>query len=191
MVKPATERQHLTDLIKRPAFQCFGPWCFRRCVLYTRDSEFVAHGTMRSRSTPTFLLPYPYGFADAEAWISRVRPVDPPHALAIVVGERAVGGVGIEPMTDVNRRSAEIGYWLGTEYWGRGIATEAVTLVTDWAFGAHHLLRIFAQPFTSNAASRRVLEKAGYVLEGIMKRSAVKDGTVLDQCMYARLSSNA
>lgn len=137
------------------------------------------------------IFPHPYGLADAEAWISRVGPLEPPHALAIVVEKRAVGGVGIEPMTDVNRRSAEIGYWLGTEYWGRGIATEAVTLVSDWAFGAHHLLRIFAQPFTSNVASRRVLEKAGYVLEGIMNRSAIKDGTVLDQCMYARLSSNA
>ncbi len=137
------------------------------------------------------LFPHPYHLADAEAWISRVGPVDPPHALAIVVQERAVGGVGIEPMPDVNRRSAEIGYWLGADYWRRGIATEAVTLVTEWAFGAHQLLRIFAQPFASNVASRRVLEKAGYVLEGIMKCSAVKDGTVLDQCMYARLSPNA
>ncbi|MGH7105385.1 MAG: GNAT family N-acetyltransferase, partial [Acetobacteraceae bacterium] len=137
------------------------------------------------------IFPHPYRLADAEARISRVGQVDPPHALAIVVEGRAVGGVGIEPMTDVNRRSAEIGYWLGADYWGRGIETEAVTLVTDWAFGAHQLLRIFAQPFTSNAASRRVLEKAGYALEGIMKRSAIKDGMALDQCMYARLSPNA
>ncbi len=137
------------------------------------------------------LFPHPYRLADAEAWIGRVALVAPPNALAIVVGGRAVGGVGIEHMTDVNCRSAEIGYWLGTDYWGRGIATEAVTLVTDWAFGAHKLLRVFAQPFASNVASRRVLEKAGYVLEGVMKRSAVKDGMVLDQCMYARLSPNA
>jgi [ribosomal protein S5]-alanine N-acetyltransferase len=137
------------------------------------------------------IFPHPYRLADAEAWVKRVGPIEPPHALAIVVDGRAVGGVGIEPMTDVNCRSAEIGYWLGTNYWGRGIATEAVALVTDWAFGAHKLLRIFAQPFTSNVASRRVLEKAGYVLEGVMKRSAVKDGIVLDQCMYARLSPKA
>ena len=90
-------------------------------------------------------------------------------------------------MSDVNRRTAEIGYWLGVEYWGRGIATEAVALVTAWAFDAHGLLRIFAQPFADNRASRRVLEKAGYVLEGTMRRSAVKDGVVRDQCLYARL----
>jgi RimJ/RimL family protein N-acetyltransferase len=110
--------------------------------------------------------------------IARVGVVDPPRSQAIVVDGRAVGGVGLELMTDVNRRSAEIGYWLGVDYWGRGIATEAVTLVTTWAFGAHGLLRIFAQPFAENRGSRRVLEKAGYALEGTMRRSAVKDGGV-------------
>lgn len=134
------------------------------------------------------LFPHPYHLADAEAWISHVRSLYPPRALAIVVEERAVGAVGLELMVDVNRRCAEIGYWLGAAYWGRGIATEAVTLVTDWAFRALGALRIFAQPFARNVASRRVLEKTGYALEGIMRCSAVKAGAVLDQCMYARLS---
>lgn len=133
------------------------------------------------------LFPHPYHLADADAYISRVAPVDPPLSLAIVVDGRAAGGVGLQLLTDVNRRTAEIGYWLGAAHWGRGIATEAVTLATDWAFGAHGLLRIFAQPFAGNLASRRVLEKAGYQLEGTMRRSAVKDGEVRDQCLYARL----
>jgi len=137
------------------------------------------------------LFPHPYQLADAESYIGRVAPADPPLSLAIVVDGRASGGVGLQPMTDVNRRSAEIGYWLGAAYWGRGIATEAVALVTDWAFGAHGLLRIFAQPFAANLASRRVLEKAGYQLEGTMRRSAVKDGEIRDQCLYARLSPGA
>lgn len=137
------------------------------------------------------LFPHPYQLADAEAYIGRVASVDPPLSLAIVVEGGAVGGVGLQPMTDVNLRSAEIGYWLGAAYWGRGIATEAVTLVTDWAFGAHGLLRIFAQPFATNRASRRVLEKAGYELEGTMRRSAIKAGEVHDQCLYARLSPGA
>jgi ribosomal-protein-alanine N-acetyltransferase len=135
-------------------------------------------------------FPHPYHLADAHAWINHTTSIDPPQALAIVVDERAVGCVGLELMTDVNRRSAEIGYWLGTAYWGRGIATDAVALVTHWAFDAFGLLRIFAQPFAANVASRRVLEKAGYALEGIMRRSAVKEGEVLDQCIYARLSSS-
>jgi [ribosomal protein S5]-alanine N-acetyltransferase len=135
------------------------------------------------------LFPHPYHLADAEAYISRVASIDPPRSLAIVVDGDPVGGVGLELMADVNRRSAEIGYWLGTAYWGRGIATEAVTLVTDWAFNAHGLFRIFAQPFASNLGSRRVLEKAGYRLEGTMRCSAVKNGIVRDQCMYARLGT--
>lgn len=136
-------------------------------------------------------FPHPYRLSDAEAWISRARSLDPSQAFAIVVDGRAVGGVGLELMTDVNCRSAEIGYWLGTEHWGRGIATEAVTLVSDWAFSAFGLVRIFALPFAGNRASRRVLEKAGYALEGITRCSAVKDGAVLDQCMYARVTSVA
>ncbi len=102
------------------------------------------------------LFPHPYRLADAEAYIDRVASVDPPRSLAIVVDARAVGGVGLEPMSDVNRRSAEIGYWLGTAYWGRGIATEAVALITDWGFNVHGLLRIFAQPF----ASKETLKKS-------------------------------
>jgi RimJ/RimL family protein N-acetyltransferase len=136
-------------------------------------------------------FPHPYQLADAEAYIDRVASEDPPRSFAIVVDHRAVGGVGLQLMTDVNRRSAEIGYWLGAEYWRRGIATEALRLVTAWAFDAHGLLRIFAQPFAGNAASRRVLEKAGYQLEGLMRRSAVKDGEVRDQCLYARLRSDS
>jgi len=137
------------------------------------------------------LFPHPYRLADAEHYIGRVAAVDPPLSLAIVVDGRAVGGVGLQLMTDVNRRSAEIGYWLGAAWWGRGIATEAVTLVSDWAFGAHGLLRIFAQPFAENLASRRVLEKSGYDLEGTLRRSAIKEGEVRDQCLYARLSPRA
>jgi RimJ/RimL family protein N-acetyltransferase len=133
------------------------------------------------------LFPHPYRLADAEEYIGRVASADPPLSLAIVVNGSAAGGVGLQLLTDVNRSSAEIGYWIGASYWGRGIATEAVTLVTDWAFGAHDLLRIFAQPFAGNHASRRVLEKAAYQLEGTMRHSAIKDGEVRDQCMYARL----
>ena len=125
---------------------------------------------------------------------SRANPIPDLSGSPINVSHRlkahAAGGVGFQPMTDVNRRTAEIGYWLGASYWGRGIATEAVTLVTDWAFAAHEFLRIFAQPFAGNLASRRVLEKAGYQLEGTMRCSAVKDGEVRDQCMFARLRSH-
>jgi [ribosomal protein S5]-alanine N-acetyltransferase len=134
------------------------------------------------------LFPHPYALVDAETYIAHVGALDPPLSFAIVVEGRAVGGVGLSLMSDVNRCSAEIGYWLGAEYWGRGIGTEAVRLVTAWGFKAHRLLRIFATPFADNGASRRVLEKSGFRLEGTMRCSAVKDGRVRAQALYARLA---
>ena len=134
------------------------------------------------------LFPHPYTLDDAESYIARVTSTHPPVSFAIEVDGRAVGGVALEQKVDVNRCSAEIGYWLGTEYWGRGIATEAVRAVTLWARDAFGLLRVFAQPFANNLASRRVLEKAGYLLEGTMRQSAVKDGVVIDQCLYGWVS---
>jgi RimJ/RimL family protein N-acetyltransferase len=86
---------------------------------------------------------------------------------------------------DVERVSAEIGYWLAEPFWGRGIATEALAAVTSYAIETHGFTRVFAVPFATNPASCRVLEKAGYVLEARLRRSAIKDGQVIDQLQYA------
>ena len=99
-----------------------------------------------------------------------------------------VGGVGYVPGSDVERYSAEIGYWLGEALWGRGITTEALRLLTSHCFESEHLLRCFAVPFADNAGSIRVLEKAGYTLEGIMRSSSVKAGQPRDQALYARVN---
>ena len=108
----------------------------------------------------------------------------PETAFAIAVGGAAVGGIGFVMMPDVERVSAEIGYWLAEPFWGRGISTEAVG-VTRYAIETHGLTRVFATPFASNQASCRVLEKAGYVLEARLRRSAIKDGRIVDQMQYA------
>ena len=107
----------------------------------------------------------------------------PPPAIA--VDGRAVGGIGFHLQPDVERVSAEIGYWLGESFWGRGIATDALQALTAYAIEHHHLTRVFAIPFASNPASCRVLEKAGYVIEGRLHRSAIKHGLILDQLQYA------
>ena len=91
--------------------------------------------------------------------------------------------------TDVERVSAEIGYWLGESCWGRGIVTEALRAVTAEAFRRFELRRIYALPFADNPASVRVLEKAGYVLEGRLRQSAIKDGQIRDQLLYATYRS--
>ena len=107
---------------------------------------------------------------------------------AIEVAGEAVGGVGFFPGTDIERYSAEIGYWLGETLWGRGITTEAVGLVTDYTFDRLNLLRLFGLPFADNVASRRVLEKSAYQYEGLLRASSVKFGAPRDQAVYARIN---
>ena len=130
-------------------------------------------------------FPHPYTTRDGHAFIKQTREQQPESAFAIVVNDEAVGGIGFQLQGDVERVSAEIGYWLGEPFWGRGIATEALVALTEYAITTHGLTRVYAVPFAWNRASCRVLEKAGYVLEGRLRRSAVKNGNVTDQLQYA------
>ena len=130
-------------------------------------------------------FPYPYGLEQANTFLGWLAGQPAPTVWAIEVDGEAAGGIGIELHSDVERVSAEIGYWLGEQVWGRGIATEAVLAVTAEAFRRYDLTRIYAVPFADHHASIRVLEKAGYVREGVMRRSAIKDGKVRDQALYA------
>ncbi len=130
-------------------------------------------------------FPHPYTVADAERWIQQATQATPQTHLAIAMGEEAVGGIGLDLQNDVFRRSAEIGIWLAEPYWGRGIATEAVRAMTDFAFATFDVCRVFAGVFEWNPASMRVLEKAGYSLEGRLRKSVTKDGQTIDQMLYA------
>jgi [ribosomal protein S5]-alanine N-acetyltransferase len=130
-------------------------------------------------------FPHPYTLADAEQWINFTEQQSPQTFFAIEVGGEAVGGVGLEPQSDIERLSAEIGYWLGEALWGKGIATVAVRALSAYGFKELGLTRIFAVPLISSSASMRVLEKAGYIREGVLRRSAIKEGIVLDQVLYA------
>ena len=135
-------------------------------------------------------FPHPYRREDARAFVKVATAVDPPRNFAIVVGGEACGGLGYEPGSDVERFSAEVGYWLGQDCWGRGIGTEALRLFTSYAFEELGLLRIFALPFADNAASIRILEKAGYTREGTLRSSSVKYGQARDQAIYAIVNDN-
>jgi len=130
-------------------------------------------------------FPHPYTLRDAKAFIHSCAAVRPHVSFAIVVDGEAAGGIGISRGSDIERFSAEIGYWLGEPFWGRGIAVEAVQLMSEYAFGSCRLLRLFALPFAENRRSTRVLEKAGYSREAILRASSVKDGVVRDQALYA------
>lgn len=144
---------------------------------HANDREIWLH--LRDR------FPHPYSEDDALKFIRAALAREPETYFAITVDDEAVGSIGYGLQQDVERVSAEIGYWVGREFWGRGIATEALRVVTRHALENHGLTRVFALPFDGNEGSLRVLEKAGYVREARMRRSAIKDGKVLDQFLYA------
>lgn len=134
-------------------------------------------------------FPHPYTLADAERWIAFATGRGPETHFAIAVNDEVVGGIGLELKTDVDRRSAEIGYWLGEAYWGKGISTAAVKAVTAHAFATFDVVRLYAGIYAWNAASMRVLEKAGYGCEARLQKAATKDGKTIDAYLYAILKS--
>ena len=130
-------------------------------------------------------FPSPYTVEDADAWLRHCARTVPVTDFAIEVGGEAVGGIGVVLGTDVERVDAEMGYWLGESHWGRGLMTEAVQAFVPWALARFNLARLHANVFAFNTASARVLEKAGFTLEGRLRHSAFKDGRLIDQLLYA------
>lgn len=134
-------------------------------------------------------FPHPYTVASAEFFLTQVA--NQPQAACIRAIETAegevAGSVGIHFKHDVNRRSAEVGYWLGPAFWGRGLATEALRALTDYAFATYDLARLYAVVFAWNPASARVLEKAGFRREARLRNAVTKDGETIDALLYARL----
>jgi [ribosomal protein S5]-alanine N-acetyltransferase len=132
-------------------------------------------------------FPHPYTLKDAQEWIVIANESQPPSNFAIVVDGYGVGGISLTLHTDIERKSAEIGYWLGSKHRNKGIMSEAVEAVTDHGFDVFDLCRVFAVPFDGNVGSIKVLEKAGYEFEGRMKKSAIKEGRIIDQLLYAKV----
>lgn len=134
-------------------------------------------------------FPYPYTLADAEWYVNDCIAQGEERQLtrAIIIEGRAAGSIGVFVRDDVYEKSAELGYWLAEEHWGKGIMTEAVRQICREAFDRFDILRIFAEPFADNLGSRRVLEKAGFAWEGTMRNGVYKNGQVHSYCMYALL----
>ena len=132
------------------------------------------------------LFPHPYTIQDAHELLQRAMNEQPEMKFCVEIEGAAGGAIGVHPGQDVHRNTATVGYWLGEQFWGRGIMTEAVTAVTDFCFANFPLRRISAEVFSSNPASARVLEKAGFSFEGRLKNHVLKDGKLLDSVLYAR-----
>lgn len=131
-------------------------------------------------------MPHPYSIEDALHWIRSVEHEHPRVNFSIDLQGEVIGGIGLVIGSDIERCAAEVGYWLGPAYWGRGIATSALLRITRYAFEDLGLLRLFATPIVWNPASLRVLEKAGFQREGLMRNACIKDGRVGDMALYAK-----
>ena len=136
-------------------------------------------------------LPYPYPEQDGTDYISAMLSADENEifAFAITVDEKLVGSIGIFRQGNIHRQTAELGYYIAEDYWGRGIMTEAVRQICRYVFDKSDIIRIYAEPFAYNAASCRVLEKAGFQYEGTLRSNAVKNGEIIDMKMYSLLKT--
>ncbi len=134
-------------------------------------------------------LPFPYTENDALCYINNCITADKnsEFCFAIEYNGEVVGSVGIFRQGNIHFKTAELGYYIGEEYWGKGICTEAVRLACEHVFSSTDIVRIYAEPFAENKGSCRVLEKNGFVLEGILHKNAYKNGTFRDMKMYAKV----
>ncbi|MDP3238380.1 MAG: GNAT family N-acetyltransferase [Myxococcales bacterium] len=132
-------------------------------------------------------FPHPYTPEHAHQFIARQAPPSDARVFVIEVDGVLAGACGVHPLTDVYSRGAEVGYWLGRPFHGRGVATKALRGLTCFAFDVMRLERLQAGVFEWNPASMRVLEKAGYVREAVLRKSVFKDGQLIDSFLYAKL----
>jgi RimJ/RimL family protein N-acetyltransferase len=132
-------------------------------------------------------LPFPYTEDDARSYIQLAigAQKDRDYLFAIAADGKAIGSIGLQRKDNIHRLTAELGYYIAEPYWGKGIMTGAVREACAWTFANTDVIRIFAEPFARNEASCRVLEKAGFSFEGIMRHNAIKNGKVIDMKLYA------
>ena len=130
-------------------------------------------------------FPHPYTAENGKNFIGMATKDSPLHIFAIDINGQASGGIGIHPQSDIQRKNAELGYWLAQSFWGQGIITQAIIQMVDYGFKMFDINRIFARPFGTNIASQRALEKAGFTLEGQFEKSLIKNGDYVDELIYA------
>jgi ribosomal-protein-alanine N-acetyltransferase len=136
-------------------------------------------------------FPHPYTVEDAQRWVSfNLSQPEPNPIKAIEYNGNLVGCVGAFFKDDVYSRNAEIGYWLGKRYWGKGIASVAVGLLVDYLFNNFVLHRLYGEVFSNNEASCRVLAKNGFALEARLKGHVYKNDAYLDCFIYALMKSD-
>lgn len=133
-------------------------------------------------------IPFPYTEQHAEEFINFCKNENPKVTFAIERKGELTGCIGLVRQSDVYRLGAELGYWIGEPFWNQGIATEAVRLITQYGFEKLRLLRICSGVFDFNTGSKKVLEKAGFKMEGVFEQSIVKNGVICNEYRYAKIN---
>lgn len=136
-------------------------------------------------------MPHPYHLEDAVKFIELKKDQEKDFVFAIEADGQFSGMIGLHPQGDIYRRSLELGYWIGEPYWGRGIASAAVRSILEFGFSQPGINRIFAGVLETNAGSKRVLEKNGFVFEGIARKAAWKNNVLLDEWRYGILKEES
>jgi RimJ/RimL family protein N-acetyltransferase len=157
----------------------FGKNDIESLVLYLNNKNVTKYLTSR--------IPQPYSIDDAKWWV--ITGSKEGITKAVEVNGKFVGSIGATAGEFESNRSAEIGYWLEENSWGKGIASEAVIKMTEYVFANTNIVRLYAPVFSPNKASMRVLEKCGYQLEGVLRKAIFKNGIFLDEHLYAKISS--
>lgn len=140
-----------------------------------------------ANADPSARFPYPYSGGDGCGWLDAVVR-DPQGRWALEIEGRVVGGVSLIAVAD---DACELGYWLGREYWQRGIMTRVIARFAPEAMRAFRLHRLVATAYADNPASMRVLEKAGFAREGVRESAIVENGLPLELAVYARAAGSS
>ena len=163
--------------------------CIRKWELSDAENLAKALSNKKVQDNLRDGLPYPYTEQDGKDFIYAMLSADENEtfAFAITVDNIAIGSIGVFRQGNIHRRTAELGYYIAEEYWGKGIMTEAVRQICEYVFSESDIIRIYAEPFAYNTASCRVLEKAGFQYEGTLRSNAVKNEKVIDMKMYSKI----
>ena len=152
------------------------------------EDSLVRHASNRNIwNNVRDFFPYPYTPRDAHSWVRANKSYQQPNNLAIEVHGQAVGNIGFTVKDDIYRYNAEIGYWISEDYWGRGIMTEALPIMTEYIFKNFQVNRLFACILEGNVGSMRVLETAGYRCEAVLRKAVIKNNQYLDEYIFALL----
>ncbi|AMO57826.1 GNAT family N-acetyltransferase [Endozoicomonas montiporae] len=171
-------------------FDLGGGYCVRS-FLYGDASSLSRHGNnAKIARNLRDSFPNPYSIEHARAWIQHVKEYEADTRFIIASGQEAIGEIGFVTQLDVHRFSAEIGYWVSEEHWGKGIMSKAVAYVSDYAFAKKKIVRLFADVVEYNEGSCKVLERCGYQCEGVLRKHIYKGERFYDQFLYAKVNPN-